>query len=221
MAKHRRGLPWADIIIDDSAKTILVRQDWSYTWKLSKGDAVWKPSEWTDEEKAAFHDECEKSILAVWSSKRKYVCTGEVSFAKTNADIIFDLVFDIRLATGPAHWKVDVLKIKPTGYHRSRVSWASRRISLDTNDMKFKTIVPKDSTIAYFQKGAPHEFGHAIGNMPNFKRGDEYPSSSSHYFDKASIMNVGMEIRDRHFQTIEEKLDKVIRGVKFKPYTKS
>ena len=92
---------------------------------------------------------------------------------------------------------------------------------LDSGDMSYKRIKPKGSTITYLQKGAPHEFGHAIGNVRKRKRGDEYPSDSSHHADKNSIMNLGMQVRDRHFRTLEEKFDKVIRGVKFEPHAES
>lgn len=216
MAKHIKKLPWADLVVDGGAGTITVRQRWKYKWKLTKGDVTWKPTEWTVEEKEKFHIEAVKAIKAAWSGKREFLAKGESAFAKAHEKTSFQLLFDIIKSESQSHWSVEVTKIKPGKFKISRVRWISRKIELDTEDMRLtlkKTITSPEKR--YFQKGIAHEFGHAIGNTIVLERGDEYGEDKPHSKDYGSIMNSGMILRDRHFRTIDEKLDDVIAGTEF------
>lgn len=71
---------------------------------------------------------------------------------------------------------------------------------------------------SYHQYPSVHEFGHILGNSYVFNRGDEYNSSSVHFSDKASIMNVGSKIRDRHLWYIIEQLNTMIPSTTFSNY---
>jgi hypothetical protein len=46
-------------------------------------------------------------------------------------------------------------------------------------------------------------------------RGDEYRPTLPHHADKASVINVGRELRTRHFRTMLEEMNQMIPGVRF------
>jgi hypothetical protein len=60
-----------------------------------------------------------------------------------------------------------------------------------------------------------HEFGHAAGNTAVLDRGDEYRRKSPHVSDKDSMLNIGNQLRDRHFTTIIEDLNTMITDCTF------
>jgi hypothetical protein len=49
-----------------------------------------------------------------------------------------------------------------------------------------------------------------MGNTWVLSRGDEYKDTSPHKGDTASVLNVGSELRRRHFRTAIEELNKMI-----------
>ena len=61
----------------------------------------------------------------------------------------------------------------------------------------------------------PHEFGHAVGNSGALGRGDEYNAGSVHLADTTSIMNIGRELRRRHFRTILDEMNRMIPNTTF------
>ena len=44
-------------------------------------------------------------------------------------------------------------------------------------------------------------------------RGDEYRTTSAHLADTTSILNIGNQLRNRHFTTFIEELNKMVAGV--------
>ncbi len=75
--------------------------------------------------------------------------------------------------------------------------------------------------VIHHQYPVAHEFGHAVGNSiyaSNGMHGDEYKVTSSYYSDKISIMNAGMELRDRHLDFILSQLNTIINNTTFSIY---
>ena len=93
--------------------------------------------------------------------------------------------------------------------------WSRRIMILDSQDLHLvkKCAVP---SVCRYQAGGPHEFGHAIGNTVVLNRGDEYKPSRVGFADKDSVMNLGMQVRKRHFTTIIDALNKMVPGVTFR-----
>ena len=101
-------------------------------------------------------------------------------------------------------------KIPAGQFSTSYVNWGLQQIQLDTNDT-----FPRKEAYMKGQIPVVHEFGHAVGNTAVLGRGDEYKSTSIHSSDVNSIMNVGNELRKRHFSTILDELNKMIPGTTF------
>ncbi len=97
------------------------------------------------------------------------------------------------------------------------VEWNARRISLHTSKLKPYTAcnaaTPQVCTSGF--RSVPHEFGHAVGNSSVLGRGDEYASSSSHLADTDSLLNIGRQLRVRHFRTLLEEMNKMIPNTTF------
>ncbi len=137
------------------------------------------------------------------------------NFAAKHSSAGVSINLDIRRVTAKEHWRVHVMKITPSSFRRSNILWATRTINLDTNDFNTRTNCVGTSRICRSQVPVAHEFGHAVGNTAVLARGDEYQTSSPHVNDHASIMNIGSQLRDRHFQTIIDELNKMIPGTTF------
>ena len=110
-----------------------------------------------------------------------------------------------------------VTKVAPGTQGVGEVFWNTCRITLNTGDLvpyRACTAQPAATQVCRENFDAvPHEFGHAIGNTVVLGRGDEYQTTSPHLADSESIMNVGREMRARHFRTIIDQLDLMVPGV--------
>lgn len=115
--------------------------------------------------------------------------------------------WDIKWVIANPHWRVVVTRIAPGSFSTSSVVWASRTISLDTEDINERKDIAQTPVV--------HEFGHAAGNTVQLGRGDEYKRSSKHNKDTDSVMNRGGEVRRRHFQTIIEEINLMIPETTF------
>ena len=85
--------------------------------------------------------------------------------------------------------------------HPTRVEYNARKIFLCTED--FETTRHAGGIVA-------HEFGHSMGNTGVLKRGDEYRQTSPHHGDTQSVLNVGDQLRTRHFRTVVEEMNQMI-----------
>jgi hypothetical protein len=67
------------------------------------------------------------------------------------------------------------------------------------------------------QKNIAHEFGHTLGNVVSIKNmhGDEYKPKSSYYSDVSSLMNLGMELKARHFDYIVKEINTIMPNTHF------
>lgn len=129
--------------------------------------------------------------------------------------------FDIEWVLSSHHWKVKVTKYPSThtGLVISAVSWTSKTIKLDTLDTRKRLNTFEGAN--YYQYPVAHEFGHAVGNSiyaNTGMHGDEYKSSSAYLSDRKSIMNAGMELRDRHLDFIISQLNTMMINTTFSKY---
>ncbi len=203
-----KELPWAVIDIDTAGGRIFFQQRWKYNW------AVQPPlSFWTYKEKKEFHDNIDRRVWSIWSDHVHFKVQGSSAFAKRFQGKSIPINFDIRWVLANEHWNVTVWKIPANRFRTSSISWTSRQITLDTNDYKIRTICDSATpSVCTNQVPIAHEFGHSAGNTAVLNRGDEYKTSSSYINDKSSIMNVGSQLRNRHFRTIIEEMNKMIPG---------
>jgi len=205
-----------DIHIDESAKTITIRQRWKYEWRYDSLNGI---TNWTAAEKQDFHKKVLSLITSIWQGAPRIHLKGDSDFVKRNAYNSFKFRFDIQQVDSNEHWTVLANKISSTARLTSTVNWSTRRIVLDTNDT-----VPTRKTNGLaieLQIPVAHEFGHTIGNIPYLyqgSHGDEYNSnltfdlgagiaqSITNFKDSQSIMNIGSFIRQRHFDYLLREL---------------
>ena len=118
----------------------------------------------------------------------------------------------ISSSTSVGHWSVTVRKM-PAGSgrttYRSNVTFATRRIELDTADLAAGGAANDAGASTPRFRSPPHEFGHTL-SLP-----DEYSTGSPDLADSGSIMNIGRAIRQRHLALIVTELNKMMPGVTF------
>jgi len=211
-AKHTDSM---DIYIADGRGTILIKQKWGYNW-LNTLDV---PA-WTDAEKKDFHKKIVSLIWNNWGAGFKLKVRGTSAFAKKHSKTCWDVNFDIEWVLHSEHWKVNVTKYpnnhieNPTG----SISWNSKSIDLDTKDTFWEKRVRGVKN--YFQYPLVHEFGNAVENSISARdmHSNKYKSSSNHYLDKNSLMNIGNELKDRHLEYILPHLNTMISNSTFSNY---
>jgi len=205
-----KKLLWCDIDIDTITGQVFLQQKWNYTWLLGAGVSAWTSAEKTD-----FHNRADTHIWAAWSNRATLSVTGTSAFALRHSSAGVPINLDIRRVTANEHWDVKVKKILPAAFERSNIVWSTRKINLDTNDFNTRTNCRGTPRVCHKQIPVAHEFGHAAGNTAVLGRGDEYKASSPHVNDHSSIMNVGSQLKSRHFQTILDELNLMIPGATF------
>lgn len=203
MQKHT---PYLDIYIEENRRVILIRQKWKYTWLLSKGIT---PS-WSYLEQKKFHHTIDEMIWNNWG-KQFFLKSHSISGGiKKYDDIKWDIDFDVQWVLNNPHWNVYVTKIAKGDFKRSKVRWSKREIFLDTEDLRY-THKGNYNNKKVYQSPILHEYGHAIGFLE-----DEYTKNSSFYHDKLSLMNIGNELRNRHFAYLLKELNTILPGTNFK-----
>lgn len=199
--------PWGVVTLDMTLGKVLVRQDWEYTWTLHAPSL----SAWTYAERKAFHDTIDRQIWGVWSNRVRFTVAGSTTFSKHHAKTGILANFDIRWVTTTGHWKVNVRKIAKGASHTSTVTFATKSIQLDSEDVVPHGVSNDAKITAKDFLTAPHEFGHTL------KTDDEYKASSPYLADTKSIMNIGRELRTRHLKLLTDTLNKLLPGVTFTP----
>lgn len=205
-----RETPWCAIDVDTTDGRVFFQQRWQYSWLVQPPLGVW-----TTAEKREFHQRADRVIWAAWSNRAQLSVAGASDFARRFAGRGIPINLDIRWVTAKPHWTVTVTKLPKNQFQSSSVVWSTRTITLDTND--FTATEHCHGTPKVCTKLVPvaHEFGHAAGNTSTLNRGDEYAAASAHKNDQGSIMNMGNQLRNRHFQTILEELNKMIADTTF------
>lgn len=203
-----------DLHIEESRSTILIQQKWKYSWLNALGT-----SSWTYAEKQNFHKKVDNLIWNSWGNHFEVKVQGTSDFAKKHVKTRWNVNFDIEWALHTEHWKVNVKKIIKGNTATSAVKWNSNEINIDSEDI-YKRKIPRGDK-NYYQYPIVHEFGHARGNSifaSSGMHGDEYNSSSSHFSDNKSVMNVGNELRDRHIDFILSELNTMIPNTTFSKF---
>lgn len=219
----QRSLPWVDIYIDRYNPRVRLVQKWKYDWK-----SIYKKESnlhWSEAEKAQFHQSAEKIIRDAWSRKAKLSVTGTSEYAeryRARNVIIHTRIIPVESGQ---HWTVEVKKEASGRYYSPKMSWGERRIWLNrdsTVDVNHSRGAGKP---VYTQNTISHEFGHTLNNVGShsfpqnlttqFVDGDEYQSTSNFYNDEKSIMNIGNQIRRRHFKSVVDALNTMIPDTTF------
>jgi hypothetical protein len=204
-----------DIHIEEYRNTILVQQKWKYNWIAATG-----LTPWTYIEKKQFHNQVDGLIWGNWGSKFDLKVTGSSDFATQHVDSVFTVNFDIKWVLNGEHWTVNATKITPGSQITSSLSWGSRCINLDTEDVVKRHFA--DAGVSSYQYPVVHEFGHGTGNSiyaSTGMHGDEYKSSSVYYIDKPSVMNHGNELRQRHLDYLLSQLNQMLSNTTFYVHT--
>jgi hypothetical protein len=233
-----RDTAFGKIYVDLHSGQVTFVQRWKYYWELDEDKPKkLKASPWTDDEQCDFHYAAKSIIWKFWNSHRPLsavnndpvtqelmnllnqhsgICfnvTGDAPFAKQFSGQVLPIEFDVHISVKRPHYRVHVRKMLPNRFFISKVDESARVIRLDTFD---------NDPIAVHQDGpggavrndfvtTPHEFGHAIGYSD-----DEYTRGSVHRKDVDSLMNIGQEIRPRHLRWINQQLNHMLPGCRFK-----
>lgn len=207
VVKH---LVWAVIDIDLEGGRVFFQQRWQYEWLVKPPTPPW-----TLAEKRLFHTTLDRQIWDSWSNQATLSVAGPSAFARRFQKIGVPINLDVRWVTQLPHWHVEVRKWQET--NPSEVKWNEHRVILHATDTAPYTActsaAPQVCKAGF--RTFPHEFGHAAGNTAVLNRGDEYKPTSAFLADTDSIMNIGHQLRARHFRTIIEELNSMLPGCTF------
>lgn len=186
--------------------TVLYR--WRYVWVEAAG-----VSPWTMAQRRRFHARAERAVRAAWDGRASLRVGGASDLARRFAGRALPLRIDIAWVRSGQHWTVTVTKIPPGQFKQSYVVWDRRTISLDSEDLTLREFgIGAEQT---HQMPVAHEFGHVFGNVPQRGHGDEYRDESPFNADHRSILNVGDQLRVRHFDHILSELNAMAPGMTF------
>ena len=225
LSKH---FDWADITFDADKGIVLLRQKWKYIWQ-----AKYPFSHWKAEEKRAFHERAEEQIWSLWNRKALVHVRAESAAPPATKSLIErlkgrwpEIIFDVQWVTESPQWNVvvskegrslrfdPVQKIMRPMLPNAHVNWETReaqlyQISLEPGVARHPVTNERFNT--NFNTVA-HEFGHFLKNV------DEQGDPSKGGFieaDLASLMNIGDQLRIRHFEAIKGALSSMIPGCTF------
>jgi hypothetical protein len=211
MSHVKKELPWCTIDIDTKVGRIVLLERWQYHWLVSPPYRRWTPAEMQ-----AFHKKVAREIQAAWSNRAFLSVTGTSAFAQSFAGRSVPVFMDVRRVLAKPHWTVYVTKVPEGRNLTSTTNWTTHTIRLDSNDAspRIRCIGPVQN-VCMTQVPVAHEFGHAVGNSSFVDHGDEYPGSSQHTFDLDSMMNRGLELRNRHFDHLLTELTGIMPDTTF------
>ncbi|HLK66195.1 MAG TPA: hypothetical protein VKU19_22325 [Bryobacteraceae bacterium] len=227
--KHRETA-WSKIYLDTTHGKVHVVQRWQYSFTVAHGMTAW-----TDDEKLSFHYALSSAVTGTWDSQTplpnssdptvqdfinlvrkvsnvRIGVTGLAPFAKQFAGKGLDIDFDIVLTGSNPHWHVTLEKVPSTSQSRANVNWDSRRIHLFSIDNSPSGACQNGRNAACTTGfvTTPHEFGHTMLND------DEYTVGARSRSDLKSIMNIGNEVRPRHYSFIAGQLNHMVPGCTFR-----
>lgn len=207
MAHVVKDIGWGIVDIIKHEHRVFFQQRWLYDWQVATGQSAW-----TLAEKRALHAQVDRLIWKTWSNRVKLAAAGKSEY-ETGGHWPINL--DVRWVTKEPHWTVTMTKVAAGTAGVGEVFWTTKRISLNTGDMQTGRACTAAATPVCRDnfETVPHEFGHAFGNTHVLNRGDEYKTSSTHLADTTSIMNIGNQLRERHFTTLLEEMNKMVTGV--------
>lgn len=202
-----KKLDWCEIDIDTTKGRIFLQQRWKYDWKVRLGQNAWTPSQ-----RRKFHNSVDKQIWKAWSNRVRLNVTGDGGFAKRFRSRGIPIDLDVKWVLKDQQWDVTVWKLPKGVFEHSTVNFGTRKIKLNTNTATKERRACNRATPKVCREGfrsATHEFGHTLDND------DEYGSDSAHFADSRSILNIGQQLRVRHFNTIINALNTMMKDVTF------
>lgn len=139
---------------------------------------------WTPQGKQEFMSGFSQAIDDTWNGHTIATHNGQEVKLAINLDIEEDV------GDRGENWNIDVVKILEGTLGPSWVDPTSNGGSFDNEDVK-----PFVRSTGEVQVAAAHEFGHMLG-LPDEYNGNAGPEARE---DNASVLHLGMEVRDRHF----------------------
>lgn len=204
-----------EVVLDLVAGTVLVTQRWKCNF-LTLGR---HQGRWTEGEKITFRRRVCRVIDEVWGNKAYvYILPKEDNnFNRLYNGKTFVIKVKIEFVDYLEDWNVMIYKARPGELSDwdAWVHWASREIHMTSHavtEFQHNELAGSQASGSRYWVVA-HEFGHAIGNVGKF--GDEYEPGNPHHYDTLSIMNLGSEVRQRHYKTICDILRHVCPGTDF------
>lgn len=213
-----------NVTLDTEKREVLVVQKWRFDWtkKLCYKMALYSLPDWTFEAKAQFTREAFDRIYQLWSNKAYVTVRGNVPFVQAYAGVPFTIRVQVQEVTSGEHWKVKVQKVPLAIDVIPYVLWYKKEIFLTSNSLRSEpmTIYDRDHKNIGLTKqySVSHEFGHAFGNTTKSAptlSGDEYKAGHPDFDDFESIMNIGNEVRRRHYTHVKGLLEQMIPGAVF------
>lgn len=206
-----------NVMLDTDLKQIVVTQKWKFDWRRKLKDLA--NANWNERNKDKFKREAVEAIQRMWSSKVYVTISGNSAFAQAYSEMQFIVRISIEETFSKGHWDVIVYKTHPSENQGAYVSWYNKTIRLTSEDVLNvpRTIFDRQKQYSGLTKqyGIAHEFGHAMGNVKAYNTGDEYYRDSPHFDDFESIMNLGNEVRHRHYGYVIQLLEKMLPETKF------
>lgn len=204
-----------EVVLDLDAGTVLVTQRWKCNF-LTFGR---HQGRWTETEKINFRRKICRVIDEVWGNKAyvHIIPKEDNNFNRTYNGKTFVIKVKIEFVDYLENWNVKIYKARPN--ERSDwdafVHWESREIHMTSHavtEFQYPELTgSQDPGSRYW--AIAHEFGHAIGNIGKFA--DEYIPGNPHCRDTLSIMNIGSEVRQRHYRAICKVLRHLCPGTDF------
>lgn len=227
----KRDTEHGKIYVDTSTGDINFIQRWKYRFLQ---DEIWSPhhqkaSAWTDQEELDFHYAAVCLIWSYWNSHPtlntgtsdallnniasllnadsahlKVTVSGSGDFAKRFFGKDLFINFDVVISVTRPHYNVTVRKMLPGRQNAFRSNVTGIWLNLAKTDIEKVSVAqigPGGATSNDFYT-TPHEFGHTVGYDT-----DEYQRFAARRSDVQSIMNIGKQIRPRHFAFIIQQLN--------------
>lgn len=195
-----------EVVLDTEASTVTVIQRWKCNFLTYTSR-----EQWQEEEMRNFRRQIHRVIDEVWGSKAYvYPLPEDNRFYEQYSNKTFIIKVKIEFVRDFEDWSVDIYKARPNeleDWNDAHVDWANKKIRLTshaTTEYKNKPLESSTSPGSRYWIAA-HEFGHAMGYVGPFA--DEYTPGNPQRFDTLSVMNIGSEVRKRHFETVCSILD--------------
>ncbi len=234
---RKRETPFGTLFLDLDQGTTFLHQRWKIDFIIEPGAAPLSYAE-----KVNYYFQLRTQIWTDWNSQRPLPhvagtktdaaseaianllnahngvlikVAGTSAFARKFKDSGIPIDVDILLHRHRPHWHVKVFRPKPgdenKNKYRDEVSWDTRQIKLNyanTEPHQVCTEVRRPVCQDGFLTPV-HEFGHTI------MADDEYTRGSRFIKDTNSIMNIGREVRPRHYRWIVQQLNTMLPHTRF------
>lgn len=209
-----------EVALDTEEKVVWVIQRWRCRFVSERYNDKWK-----EDEMRRFRQLTRTYIEAIWSKAAHMVIdsTSGTAFNQTYGGTEFLVKAKLEFVECGEHWSAVIYKNR-TPSNAGFMCWATREIYLTKSAWVNPTGVrDRNGVPAACQIIVAHEFGHMFGNTSfasedgarNQYTGDEYEQDSPFYYDKCSIMNIGSELRTRHFAYLRDLLQSMVPGTQF------